>query len=301
MKNRILRLPSNQAGRDFILGDLHGTTDLLRALMDRVAFDREKDRLFSVGDLVDRGTDSPGALALLLEPWFFAVVGNHEDMMVDYILHPKDPGTYSSGGLHAFLLNGSEWFWDYQMPKILLDRLRSLPLLIVVGEGADRTHVVHADLVRSFQDPANPSLPKGEGRPEGAVLEFFTDALIDAGLPWDETRFIRGLDGIGTVRESLLWDRTLIHAANLAARGDPVLGLFPEIPGLSPTFCGHTPLRVPLIAASHRLIDTGGYLQWNMRAGLSLCVPRSERVLMARRNSVGEIVVEERSFERVRS
>jgi hypothetical protein len=89
MKNpddRILRLPTNKTGRDFVLGDLHGTTDLLRALMEYVAFDPDKDRIFSVGDLIDRGEDSPGGLALLLEPWFHAVLGNHEDMMMDYLL-----------------------------------------------------------------------------------------------------------------------------------------------------------------------------------------------------------------------
>ena len=35
--NKILRLPSNRTGRDFVLGDLHGTTDLLRALMEHFA------------------------------------------------------------------------------------------------------------------------------------------------------------------------------------------------------------------------------------------------------------------------
>ena len=68
--NKIIRLPVNKTGRDFVLGDLHGTTDLLRALMEHVAFDPKKDRLFSVGDLIDRGEDSPGGLTLLLEPWF---------------------------------------------------------------------------------------------------------------------------------------------------------------------------------------------------------------------------------------
>ena len=68
--DRILRLPTNKAGRDFVLGDLHGTTDLLRALREHVAFDPKKDRLFSVGNLIDRGEDSPGGLALHPEPWF---------------------------------------------------------------------------------------------------------------------------------------------------------------------------------------------------------------------------------------
>lgn len=41
------------------------------------------DRLFSVGDLVDRGEHAIDALALLDFPWFFAVKGNHEEVMCD--------------------------------------------------------------------------------------------------------------------------------------------------------------------------------------------------------------------------
>src|SRR3546814_1255791 len=55
-------LPSNDIGRDFIVGDLHGCLDLLQAELTRIEFDRSKDRLFSVGDLVDRGPDSMGCL-----------------------------------------------------------------------------------------------------------------------------------------------------------------------------------------------------------------------------------------------
>ena len=86
---KIIRLPENRSGRDFILGDLHGTTILLRALMEHVVFDPGKDRLFSVGDLIDKGKDSPGGLALLRQPWFHAVKGNHEEMMLDYLLMHK--------------------------------------------------------------------------------------------------------------------------------------------------------------------------------------------------------------------
>jgi serine/threonine protein phosphatase 1 len=55
-------------GRDFVLGDLHGTTDLLRLLMEHVAFDPKKDRLFSVGDLIDRERTAPVACPFSLNP-----------------------------------------------------------------------------------------------------------------------------------------------------------------------------------------------------------------------------------------
>lgn len=57
---RILRLPTNTDGRDFIIGDLHGLIHLLNRLVAEIAFNPAVDRLLSVGDIVDRGEHSHG-------------------------------------------------------------------------------------------------------------------------------------------------------------------------------------------------------------------------------------------------
>lgn len=75
-------LAPNPRGRDFVVGDLHGHLAALHDALGRQDFDPGRDRLFSVGDLIDRGPDSPGCAALLGEPWFHAVRGNHEDMLL---------------------------------------------------------------------------------------------------------------------------------------------------------------------------------------------------------------------------
>jgi serine/threonine protein phosphatase 1 len=77
-----LNVPRNRHGRDFVIGDLHGHTPALEEALRNARFMPGRDRLFSVGDLVDRGPDSPGAARLLKNPWFFAVRGNHEDMLL---------------------------------------------------------------------------------------------------------------------------------------------------------------------------------------------------------------------------
>ena len=74
----VRRFAANLVGRDFVVGDLHGAFDLLDAAMDRVGFDPECDRLFGVGDLVDRGPDSARALDLLRKPYVHSVLGNHD-------------------------------------------------------------------------------------------------------------------------------------------------------------------------------------------------------------------------------
>ncbi len=50
------RLPQNTNGRDFVVGDLHGSISQLESAMDEIKFDKRVDRMLSVGDLVDKGT-----------------------------------------------------------------------------------------------------------------------------------------------------------------------------------------------------------------------------------------------------
>jgi len=45
----------NTEGQDFFVGDIHGMYNLLMSQLNLLGFDRNVDRLFSVGDIVDRG------------------------------------------------------------------------------------------------------------------------------------------------------------------------------------------------------------------------------------------------------
>lgn len=79
-------IPANYEGRDFLIGDLHGCYDELIKLLNYVKFNSQFDRLFATGDLIDRGPKSSECLDLLSKPWFFSVLGNHEDLLIDKIL-----------------------------------------------------------------------------------------------------------------------------------------------------------------------------------------------------------------------
>src|SRR5271155_4522451 len=75
----------------FAVGDIHGRTDLLAALIDEAAREpkrREKRAIVFLGDLVDRGPDSLGAIDLAIGAAArigadeeIALMGNHEAMM----------------------------------------------------------------------------------------------------------------------------------------------------------------------------------------------------------------------------
>ncbi len=133
----------NGEGRDFVVGDLHGMRADLDAALARRDFDPACDRLFSVGDLVDRGPDSPGCLALLDMPWFFAVRGNHEEMMRAALSGEDDPGLWFS--------NGGDWYLaldDAERESLPVEAM-SLPLAMTVETPAGRrVGLTHAEYPR---------------------------------------------------------------------------------------------------------------------------------------------------------
>lgn len=143
---RSVRLPGNPLGRDFVVGDLHGHRALLERELERMGFDASTDRVLCVGDLIDRGPDSLGTLSLLEAPWFHAVLGNHELMLLNY-LRRYDSAVHSR---KAFAAGGGGWIIralerNRRAMHRLADRVAALPLVIHV-EGDLPFNVMHSDL-----------------------------------------------------------------------------------------------------------------------------------------------------------
>ncbi|OLF81902.1 hypothetical protein AWH63_10190 [Marinobacter sp. C18] len=134
-------LSKNTEGRDFFVGDVHGQFDSLMGALDSVDFDREKDRLISVGDLCDRGPDSLKCLELLYEPWFYAVLGNHEDFFLGAFL--EDDSDASLG----LIRNGGKWILSENhddLRVLAADVMANLPVAIEVPVMGHRVGVIHA-------------------------------------------------------------------------------------------------------------------------------------------------------------
>ncbi len=72
----------------YVVGDLHGQISLLIALLDKVSFDKKRDRLIAVGDVLDRGSRVGDLLNFLYEAagagWFQSVKGNHEESFLRF-------------------------------------------------------------------------------------------------------------------------------------------------------------------------------------------------------------------------
>lgn len=136
----IQRHESNKLGRDFFVGDIHGQLELLNAEMRRVKFDKARDRLFSVGDLIDRGADSYMCLSLAFEPWFFGVRGNHEMLAHDAL--------NGNSGHEHWMINGGVWALSENMREvrqILNEALRYLPYARELEASGKRIGMVHAE------------------------------------------------------------------------------------------------------------------------------------------------------------
>lgn len=135
------RFARNEGGRDFVVGDLHGAFATLEALLDEVSFDTRHDRLFSVGDLVDRGAASGMALDWIEDrPWFHAVRGNHEQLLLD--------STTNFEAMQLWMLNGGDWWHaeDDSRQSRFRDAVARLPFALRVETATGGVGVIHADI-----------------------------------------------------------------------------------------------------------------------------------------------------------
>jgi serine/threonine protein phosphatase 1 len=124
---------------------------VLRHALLSVSFDDHKDRLISVGDLVDRGPKSEEVLGWLDQSWFHAVRGNHEQMAIEYVEGMTNQSCYVS--------NGGQWFIDLPQEKQcrIAETLARLPYLIEIDISTPEdphglVGVVHADPVTDDWD-----------------------------------------------------------------------------------------------------------------------------------------------------
>jgi serine/threonine protein phosphatase 1 len=135
----IKRFERNTAGRDFAVGDIHGHFTRLQQALDAVGFDPTRDRLFSVGDLVDRGPECRDVLDWLAKPWFHPVRGNHDDYVCRFDTCDVDNWVY----------NGGAWFagLPFDEQNEFATQFRDLPIGIEVETSGGLVGLLHADCV----------------------------------------------------------------------------------------------------------------------------------------------------------
>lgn len=215
---RVQRFSLNNVGRDFFHADAHGAFDLVKSGLREAGFVPGRDRVFTAGDLLDRGLDSFRALSYLRMKGSKSSRGNHEDMLIG-LYADRDPRVddYSAETLE-FL--GSKFGMEWWLPLTgeerfeVLETIRQLPLVMEVETARGRVGIVHAD--------------------------------VPAGMHWDT--FVQAVEeGDSKVCATALWGRNRIERRD--TRG---------VPGIDRVFVGHTiQWSGPVRLGNVYFLDTG--------------------------------------------
>lgn len=125
--------------RCIVIGDVHGHYDGLMTLLDEISLSSE-DRLYFVGDLIDRGPKSAQVVKFVRENSFPCLLGNHELMLLDSF----GDGEINASALQAWLQAGGnatlKSYGEEGIPPEDIEWLATLPTYLDLG----RIWLVHA-------------------------------------------------------------------------------------------------------------------------------------------------------------
>lgn len=222
----LVTLPENIIGRDLIVSDIHGHFPQLERLLAEQHFNPDADRLIAVGDMIDRGPQSARALEFLAQPWFFSVLGNHEQAMLDWLDALLDDAPAET--VREFAGRHAAWGGDWAIPLLTAAMrgprdevrrwqraLRALPLAIVIPRAGKRIGVVHA------------TVPGGDWAALAANCQGA---------------------GSSPPREAVLWERLPLADANE-----------PRVTGIDLVFAGHNVVDTPRRIGNFWMIETGAW------------------------------------------
>ena len=130
-------MPRNLKGKDFVVGDIHGCFTELEKLLNQIKFDERVDRLFCLGDLCDRGSESAKVLDWLTKNWVYAVRGNHEQELINYA---------AGKNLNSLEKMGATWWatMGKSTKAALIEQFSKLPIAIELHVESQKFGLIHA-------------------------------------------------------------------------------------------------------------------------------------------------------------
>lgn len=181
----------------YLFSDVHGHAKTLDRLLARVS-PGDGDRLFCLGDMIDRGPDPVAVMQTCRDlPHATVLRGNHEDMMLDYL---NDPSPWN---LDSWTMNGAYTTMaglarlGDQRAGDLADWVRELPLWASVVVGGRTYLLVHAGIMPGVA-PA-PALGDGEALVRFVGAQDPQDLLWVRDDFWGHPTGLVGADGKGIV------------------------------------------------------------------------------------------------------
>lgn len=236
-------LPAARRGMDWFVGDIQGELRLLMRALDEIGFNPVNDRLFCVGDLVDRGPDSLGVLKLFAEsPWFHSVLGNHDALALWHADALQSKPYSDVMRMHHRV--GGAWLDSLNASDIdfVLRTLSALPMAIELPNTVGMIGIVHADATDSWE----------------YIKKCKPASIADA------------LEAGNAPEVDMLWSRHRARIAERIARAPTADGVkdlvkveaqpyLDDIEGIDMVFHGHTSsgTRMPLWVGNRVWMDTG--------------------------------------------
>lgn len=124
---------SESTNRRIIIGDVHGHYDGLMTLLETIAPGSE-DRVYFLGDLIDRGPQSCQVVEFLLTSSYTCLLGNHEQLLLDSFVNEK----IRSPVLQVWLYSGGAAtiasYAESRIPSEHLDWMQTLPTHLDLGD-----------------------------------------------------------------------------------------------------------------------------------------------------------------------
>ncbi len=254
--------------RDLFVGDLHGMFHLLEALLSRIGFTPGSDRLWCVGDFVDRGTDPLGCVRFFRDTaGCGAVLGNHDAQFLSWWRNPQSTLTCQWKTQY-----GNVWLKRYGDSELaeIADYLSMLPLSreVLLSDGRV-AGLVHA------QQP--PTVPFGTRLDWGVPEAFDEHGASQPGYSlWSRDAALIAKKVLRAVR----------HQRN-DQKGRPAPDNIhkPPAPNFDPVddrvaigISGHTPFRdppEPVLLGNHLFLDT---MAFDQSGRLTIVDPVARRV-----------------------
>lgn len=221
---KIKAFDKNNSGRDFICSDIHGHFSLLEKQLEAIGFSQANDRLFCLGDLIDRGDESNLVIEYLSKPWLHSILGNHELMLLD-AFESESPHVRSQWNFW-----GGDWAEDFDDETLerYYEALVDLPMAIELSlDDEKKVGLVHAEL------------------PEQCDWEDIKWVLSSKDRRDNSTNT--------SLTYGMLWNKNQIRSP------EATHNLIPPVNNIDHVFHGHTILSEITTISNRTFMDLGSY------------------------------------------
>lgn len=230
--------------RTLVIGDIHGAYEAMLQVMERAAFDPEKDRLICMGDVADRRPRVKECADLLLQVKdLVMILGNHDKWALEWMSRVGDQFWDRKGGDSS---DGSRAIREGFDVNDLYEKASEVWLT----QGG-------SDTIVSYREGVPPEHFELLRQAEYYHLEgnrIFVHGGFNHRRPLDDQD-----------PEDFLWDRSLVDHALKHCESGTRLGGFEEI------YVGHTPTINLSVSGSGRSALKGALMEDQTTRPLQIC------------------------------